>query len=92
VNEPILASPAIERCLLGSFLLDNDAFHEAAASLQESDLSLASHRSIYRSIARMIARGAVCDGSTLPEELRGTGELETVGGWPYITDLTNDVP
>ena len=92
MNEHILTATNIERALLGAFLLDNGDFHEAAASLQASDLSLSSHRIIYAGVSRMVERGAVCDISTLPEELRRTNELESVGGYPYLCDLTNDVP
>jgi replicative DNA helicase len=88
----MLSSPHTERALLGAILLDNGAYHEAIASLQPGDLSLPAHQIIFAGITRMIEKGKACDISTLPEELRRTNELETVGGYPYLCDLTNDVP
>ncbi len=37
-------------------------------------------------------RGSSADITTVPEELRATGEMDAVGGIGYVLDLDNGVP
>ena len=74
------ASPEAERAILGTILLDNGAYTEAAQSLSPDDFSLDSHRRLYRRMSELAAAEMPMDLVTLVEELnRGKG-LEAIGG------------
>jgi replicative DNA helicase len=81
-----------ERALLGSILLDNGHYDEAARSLLAEDFAIDAHRRIFRRIASMIAAGAAVDTVTLFEELARHAELEAIGGSSYVAFLTEGVP
>ena len=51
-----------------------------------------SHRKIFRAFERLFRRAEPMDLVTLTEELRQTGELETVGSVPYLIGLADSVP
>ena len=75
-----LASIHAERTILGGILLENEAFYEASQELRTDEFYLDSHRRIYACICRLMNRGSAADIATVPEELRATLELDTVGG------------
>jgi replicative DNA helicase len=81
-----------ERTILGAILLENSSFYEADQELRVDEFYLDSHRRIYACISRLMARGSSADTTTVPEELRGTHELETVGGLVWVFGLTEGVP
>jgi replicative DNA helicase len=87
-----LASIHPERTILGAILLENSAFYEAAQELRTDEFYLDSHRRIYACISRLINRGSAADTTTIPAELRVTGELDAVGGLGYILELTEGIP
>jgi replicative DNA helicase len=86
------ASPDAERSILGAILLENGHFHEAAEKLAAEDLSLDSHRRIYRRMTELMGRGQAVDLVTLVEELARRKEVESVGGVAYIASLTEGLP
>jgi replicative DNA helicase len=85
-----------ELAVLGTLLLENDAFFDAIGDLSTEDFSLDSHKRIFGAIA------AIMDGMeegvhhadpiTLQHVLRKRGELGAVGGVAYISDLTTGIP
>jgi replicative DNA helicase len=83
-----LASVSAERAIL----LENSAFYEASQDLRTDEFSLDSHRRIYACISRLMNRGSAADTTTVPDELRTTGELDTVGGIAYVWELSERVP
>jgi replicative DNA helicase len=87
-----LGSVHAERTILGAILLENSAFYEAGQELRIDELYVDSHRRIYACISRLINRGSAADITTVPEELRATRELDTVGGRGYILDVTEGIP
>jgi replicative DNA helicase len=93
MSEPIeLVGIHAERTILGAILLENTAFYEAAQDLRADEFYLDSHRRIYACISRLMNRGSSADTTTVPEEFRATNELEAVGGFAYILDLTDGIP
>jgi replicative DNA helicase len=90
-DRPLPSNVSAERALLGATLLDNDLY-AATTSLCADDFSLESHRVIYAHIAAMIDRGEAVDLVTLAEDLRSTGELESLCDTPvaYLSDLSSD--
>jgi replicative DNA helicase len=87
-----LAAIHAERTILGAILLENSAFYEAAQELRAEEFYLDSHRRIYACISRLMARGSAADSTTVPEELRATHELDTIGGIGYLLDLEGGIP
>ena len=83
-----------ERGLLGSLLLDPGRVLDlcvAKGMTQEAFVEPA-HRRLYGAIARLAGQGKPVDGITVSDYLRGTGELEEVGGVPALTELMERTP
>lgn len=81
-----------EQSVLGSILLDNDVYAQIEGTLQAEHFYKESHRKIWRACERLFRRNEPMDLVTLTEELRQTGELETVGSVPYLIGLADSVP
>ena len=86
------SSVEAQRSLLGAILLDNFAYNQAAESLLAEDFSLDSHRRIYARMAELAESGRGIDPITLCEELSTHKELEAVGGYSYVSSLTDGMP
>lgn len=86
------ASPEAERSILGAVLLDSKHFAEAELGLSADDLSLDSHRRIYKRMGELLAAGRPVDLVSLVEELRKRKEIDAVGGVAYIASLTEGLP
>jgi len=56
------------------------------------DFYVPAHQSIFEAMRRLYDNNQAIDAVTLAEELRRTGELEKVGGVPYLTRLVDVVP
>ncbi len=76
-----------ERIVLGTILLDNLVYSEAAAVLAPEDFFLDSHRRIFVRMADLGERGDPIDIVTLQHALSEHKELEAVGGVSYLVSL-----
>ena len=81
-----------EQSVLGSVLLDNEVYATLEGMLTPEHFYKESHRKIFRAFERLFRRAEPMDLVTLTEELRQTGELETVGSVPYLIGLADSVP
>ena len=81
-----------EQSVLGSILLDNEVFAHIEGSLSAEHFYKEGHRKIFRACERLFRRSEPIDLVTLTEELRQTGELESVGSVPYLIGLADSVP
>ena len=81
-----------ERFVLGSILLDCEAFGGILASLSGDDFSLEKHRRILRRMNDLHARGEHVDSITLLNELNLHGETESVDGLSYLVSLDEGLP
>jgi replicative DNA helicase len=81
-----------ERMILGVILLDNLVINQAIEKLKPEDFFLFSHRRIFEKMILLVEQGRGIDPITLQEELRRSGELESVGGIAYIATLFDGVP
>jgi replicative DNA helicase len=90
MSEDFLATT--ERALLGSLMLDNEHFPEAAKFIRAEDFALDSHQRIYRRACETIAAGKRLDIVTLLEELERHAEISSVGGYAYLASLTEGLP
>src|SRR5437899_2853166 len=75
-----------ERALLGGALLERVTADLVASTPAEAFYTDA-HRSVARSITRLVRAGQPVDSLTLIEDLRRAGDLETAGGFAAIALL-----
>jgi replicative DNA helicase len=81
-----------ERAVLGSVLIDNRLYDQAAEILAPDDFYLDSHRKIYARMEELSGARRAIDSITLADELKRANELETVGGLSFIAALMDGVP
>ncbi len=94
-NDRLSAPPQnldAEASLLGSLLIDNDAFAKVGDQIKLDDFYDNRHREIFAAALALYNKHKPVDILTLSEQLKVTGKLEAVGGAGYLTELTNFVP
>ncbi len=82
----------VEASLLGSLLIDSDAFIKISDSIQSEDFYDDKHRSIFQAMRVLYDKRSPIDILTLSEQLKASDRLELIGGASYLTELTNTVP
>ena len=81
-----------EMSILGGILIDNDAINRVLEVLSADDFYRESHRKIFQAMMRLSDQREPCDLITMTDTLRKQGELEEVGGAPYLMTLVDYVP
>ncbi|PLX45426.1 MAG: replicative DNA helicase [Deltaproteobacteria bacterium] len=81
-----------EVSVLGAILLNNDTLSHVSDFLSKEDFYRTGHQIIYGIMQKMSDRGEPIDIVTLVDALRAGELLERIGGAPYISDLTGQVP
>lgn len=81
-----------ERSTLGSMLLSPQAVRDVQTVVDTLDFYAPQHRLIFAAITDMSARGLAVDAVTVAAELDRTGDLNRVGGMPYLHDLLVATP
>ena len=81
-----------ERLVLGSIMLDDNLYIQAAGVLEADDFSLEKHRRIFVRMGELQGRGESIDRVTLANELLRYSELEAVGGLTYLVSLDDGLP
>lgn len=81
-----------EASLLGSILIDGDALVKIADHLDPEDFFDPRHKRIYRAVAKLYEKRSPIDVLTLADQLKNDGELDSIGGSGFLTELTNFVP
>lgn len=81
-----------ETAILGSMLIEEEAIAKAIEIIGENAFYKEAHRMIYRTIVDLFSRNSAVDLVTLTEELKKKGQLDAVGGAPYITLMTSSIP
>jgi replicative DNA helicase len=82
----------VEASLLGSLLIDGDAFLKISDQLQADDFFDKRHSMIFGSMRALHDKRSPIDVLTLSEQLKNESRLDTIGGASYLTELTNVVP
>lgn len=83
----------VERQTLGSILLDPGRLSEVAGVLQPEHFYADAHARIFRALLAMgNGDGGAIDSSLLVERLRGSGDMEAVGGVDYLAEVAQSVP
>jgi hypothetical protein len=81
-----------ERSILGAILLDNNAINAVIEKLKPEDFFHDHHRCIYQQMIALGETQQAIDLVTLTEQLQRSGELESVGGAAYVSQLMDGVP
>lgn len=81
-----------EQAVLGGLMLDDDAWDQVADQLGADDFYRREHQLIFRAMTALAEADQPLDVVTLAEELERRGELNDVGGLPYLGGLANDTP
>lgn len=91
-DRPAPWSPEAEISVLGGMLIDGDAVAKGVELADDYMFYREANRRLFRAMQRLFERGDAIDPVTLGEELRGRGELESVGGMGYLAELMEAVP
>lgn len=83
---------AAEQSVLGSMLISKDAIADVAEVLRGVDFYRPSHETIHDAIIDLYGRGEPVDMVTVAAELQRRGELQRIGGAPYLHTLSANVP
>jgi replicative DNA helicase len=81
-----------EEALLGSVLINPEAYYDVAQFLRGDDFYIHRHRWIWDTFVRLHERRVPVDFLTVSEELDQLGQLAEIGGPAYLTGLINNVP
>lgn len=98
LDKPLPSSPESERILLGAILLDNSLIYSVIRQLKAEDIYSPLHRHIYRAMEKVFYRQlesgqhVTLSVMEIGEELKKIGQLETLGGYATITNLTFGLP
>ncbi len=79
-----------EASVLAALILTTDAVEEIIPRLKPEDFYRPANRKIYEAIIDLSQRGTPIDQLSVAERLQARGELNEIGGRPYILDLTNN--
>jgi replicative DNA helicase len=83
---------AAEQSVLGAMLISKDAIADVTETLRGVDFYRPSHETIHDAIIDLYGRGEPVDMVTVAAELQRRGELQRIGGAPYLHTLSANVP
>jgi replicative DNA helicase len=84
-------SVEMEQSVLGALMLDNTAI-DRIGELHAGHFYRAEHRTIFETIAKLIAGNHTADMLTVAEDLTATGKIAATGGLPYLNALVQNTP
>lgn len=80
-----------EKAILGSLMLDKDAWDKVVDQVDESDFYKPAHQRLFAVIRDLNHKRYPVDLITVSDALRTQGDLEMVGGTDVLVDLVNSV-
>jgi len=81
-----------EEAILGSILINPEAYYDVAPFLQSDDFYIHRNRWIWEAFTHLHERRMPIDFITISEELEQIGQLAEIGGSAYLTALISTVP
>jgi replicative DNA helicase len=79
-----------EQSVLGSLLLDSDLIGDVMDVISnEDEFYHEAHKEVFRTIKQLFSEGKTVDLITVSDELTKNKLLETVGGFEYLTELSD---
>ena len=81
-----------EQCVLGGMLLSKDAISDVIEVIRPGDHYRPAHQIVHEAVLDLYARGEPADAITVANELSRRGDLQRIGGAPYLHTLIASVP
>ncbi|PDO83925.1 replicative DNA helicase [Kosakonia pseudosacchari] len=81
-----------EQSVLGGLMLDNERWDDVAERVVADDFYTRPHRHIFTEMHRLQEMGKPIDLITLAESLERQGQLDIVGGFAYLAELSKNTP
>lgn len=81
-----------EKSLLGALLLSDKSFPNVLENVKAEDFYDPRHINIFKGMTALYEHHRPIDLMTLAAELKNQKTLKSIGGTPYLTQLTNFVP
>src|SRR5512138_3825495 len=81
-----------EEAVLGSILIDSEAYFAVAQVLKPDDFYIVRNRWVWEAVINLHERRAPIDYLTVCEDLEQQGQLGEIGGPAYIMGLINQTP
>ena len=81
----------LEQAVLGALMIDNESLSDSIDALREEYFYKSEHQKIFKAIINLFNQTQPVDILTVSEELKRMGEIDSVGGLSYISELTNNV-
>ena len=81
-----------ERAVLGALLQDQEAVVTAMETLKAEDFYDPRHQAVFEAISRVNQLSRGVDLVTVDDELRRSGQIDSIGGTEYLATLTQMVP
>ena len=81
-----------EQALLGSIIVNPDAFDKVGGFISADDFYVEEHKHIYAALLKMYAQSKTIDVVTLVNTLVELGDRDEAGGIQYITLIAESVP
>jgi replicative DNA helicase len=86
------ADHSAEQSVLGAMLLSKDAIADVVEVIRGVDFYRPAHEVVYDAVIDLYGRGEPADAVTVAAELQRRGDLDRIGGAPYLHDLVAGVP
>ena len=81
-----------EQSVLGGLMIDNERWDNVSERVTAEDFYSRPHRTIFMQMQRLLELGKPIDLITLSEALEQNSELENVGGFAYLAELSKNTP
>lgn len=81
-----------EQSVLGGLMLDNERWEIVSERIVADDFFNRQHQIIFKEMQRLLDLGLPIDLITLSESLEQKGELENVGRFSYLAELSKNTP
>lgn len=81
-----------EKSVLGGLIIDPNHVGTIQSIIKEEDFYLGKHQIIFNAMERVFDKDNTLDVVTLANTLEAYGELENIGGYDYLIELTDSAP
>ncbi|MDX1804577.1 MAG: replicative DNA helicase [Alcanivorax sp.] len=85
-------STEAEQAILGGLLLNNNAWDDVAERISARDFYRKEHRQIFEVIGQLVEEEKPCDLVTVSQALTSLGQLDSIGGMTYLSELARNTP
>lgn len=92
LEKPLPSSDESERVILGSVLIDNRVFEQAAEALTAEDFYSPLNRRVFSAMLELHHSSQPIDPILIGEVLKREGSIDSIGGITTITNLTFGLP